>query len=271
MQIFGFMPVALQAITVVLVFGGLSVTGLFIVRRTVSLEILRGDHDVAGYTFGVVGAFYGVVLAFVIVAVWQRFERADEQAHAEALALTNLFQLSRGLQPPVRSEMTAAIRAYALNVSQNEWREMAEARYRRNLGPERRLWQVLLSYRPQDVLEQDILDKSIDQLALLSDARRLRYVYYSEPLPSVVWIVIWVGCVITIGFSYFFGTNVFRSQAIMCGTFAALIGLTILAITELSRPYQGALVVSDRPFRSLVEMIPPPAQHAPFAAPAPSP
>jgi hypothetical protein len=36
---------------------------------------------------------------------------------------------------------------------------------------------------------------------------------------------------------------------IKCGTFAALIGRTILSISELAAPCQGAVVVSDEPFR----------------------
>jgi cell division protein FtsX len=63
--------------------------------------------------------------------------------------------------------------------------------------------------------------------------------------------VIYVGCVITLGFSYFFVTRHFRQQALMCGTFAALIGLTILAISELATPYQGAVVVSNQAFKVL--------------------
>jgi hypothetical protein len=34
-------------------------------------------------------------------------------------------------------------------------------------------------------------NKSVDQMSQLNDSRRLRYVYYSEDLPSLVWIVIY--------------------------------------------------------------------------------
>jgi hypothetical protein len=43
--------------------------------------------------------------------------------------------------------------------------------------------------------------------------------------------VIYVGCAITLGCSCFFVTHRFSQHALMCGTFAALIGLTILAIS----------------------------------------
>ena len=65
----------------------------------------------------------------------------------------------------------------------------------------------------------------------------------------MVWVVIYFGLIITIGFSYFFGLETFRSQALMCAIFASLLGLTIVAIVELAHPYQGAVTVSDRPLK----------------------
>jgi len=241
-----------QAIIVVLVFSGLTVAGLYLVRRHVSPERLKEDHDVAGFTFSVVGAFYGVILAFVIVAVWQRFERANERAEDESLALSNLYNLSRGFDQPERGELETALHDYATKVIEREFKQMSQYTYTLNMHDENVLWQLLLKYSPPAGAQQILLDKSLDQMAALSDARRLRYVYYSEDLPTVIWVVIYVGCVITLGFSYFFSTRLFRSQAIMSATFAALIGLTILAISELATPYQGAIVVSDEGFRFLI-------------------
>jgi len=255
-----------QAIIVVLVFSGLTVAGLYFVRSRVSAEQLKEDHDVAGFTFSVVGAFYGVILAFVIVAVWQRFERANEKAQDESLALSNLYNLSGGFSQPQRDQMQSALHTYATKVVEREFKQMSENKYRLNMEDENVLWHLLLRYSPDNSQQQTFLDKSIDQMAALSDARRLRYVYYSQDLPTVIWIVIYVGCVITLGFSYFFSTRLFRSQAIMSATFAAIIGLTILAISELATPYQGAVVVSDEGFRFLLASMD--ADHATAAAPS---
>jgi hypothetical protein len=111
------------------------------------------------------------------------------------------------------------------------------------------LWALLASYDPSNGRQSMLVDKSYDQLQLISEARTLRYMYGNEELPSVVWLVIYAGLFITVGFSYFFGLDTFPSQALMCGIFASLLGLTILAILELAHPYQGSVVVSDLPFR----------------------
>lgn len=244
--------VLMQATIVILVFGGLTVGGLLTVRWFVRWENLRENHDVAGFTFGVIGAFYGVVLAFVIVAVWERFERAESEAQQEALALANLYNLANGFHDPMRLAMQSAVRDYTKVVLNDEWQAMSTNNYGGDSRTADALWTTLIHYKPADPAEQTLIDKSIDQMAQLNNARRLRYVYYSEDLPSVIWIVIYAGCLITIGFTYFFGIRRIRDQALMCGTFAALIGLTILAISELATPYSGAIHVSSQAFDAVL-------------------
>ena len=94
-----------------------------------------------------------------------------------------------------------------------------------------------------------LLDKAIDRLNIISQSRSLRLLFYDDDLPSVVWLVIYMGCAITIAFSYFFGSHVFRAQVMMCAFFSIMLGMTILAILELAHPYQGAVTISDEPFR----------------------
>ena len=67
-----------QVTFIIVTFSGVSILGLYAVRRLVPVENLKQNHEVAGFTFGVIGAFYGLLLAFVIVAAWQRFDRADD-------------------------------------------------------------------------------------------------------------------------------------------------------------------------------------------------
>ena len=162
MELLNGLPAWLQALVVVAIFAGVSVGGLYLVRQRVEPSTLRDDHDVAGFTFGVVGAFYGVVLAFVIVAVWQRFERANAKAQEESLAVVNLYYLSKGFDEPVRTEFQNALRSYVEGVVNLEWGEMAHKRYHRTMNDERRLWNLLLTYEPAQPRQQLFLDKSID-------------------------------------------------------------------------------------------------------------
>jgi hypothetical protein len=241
----------------VLVFSSLSILGLYFVRQMVPLERLKQNHEVAGFTFGVIGAFYGLLLAFVIVAAWERFDRADEMAQTEAMSLVSLYRISKGFPQPLQHNLQQMLRNYALRTINVEWPAMA--RYIRGVtdNPGKAdnpvvylgLWALVGSYNPPDARQNLLVDKSYDQLQQLGEDRALRYMYSNDAFPSVVWLVIYAGLFITIGFSYFFGLDTFPSQALMCGIFSSLLGLTILAILELAHPYQGSVVISDEPFR----------------------
>jgi Protein of unknown function (DUF4239) len=241
-----------QFVFALVVFSGASVLGLYLVRVLVPLERLRKNHEVAGFTFGVIGAFYGLLLAFVIVAAWERFDRAEAEVQGEGVALISLYRLSKGFTGPVATQLENAIRTYTHQLIERDWPDLADYRFatiQDSIGP-LVLWQIVTNYKPaNDPRQQMLVDKSIDQLTELSNAYSLRYMYSRENLPSVVWVVIYAGLFITIGFSYFFGLETFRSQALMCAIFASLLGLTIIAILELAHPYQGAVTVSDEPFK----------------------
>jgi hypothetical protein len=238
-----------QIAFVVIAFGGGSVAGLYLVRRLVSLEKLQRNHEVAGVTFGVLGAFYGLVLAFMMSAAWQRFNQATANVHDEATSLESLYKVAAAFPDPIRSRMESQILEYADRVVNQEWPRMATFRYEGNREGAHLLWTMILSYRPTDAREQMLIEKSLEELDLVSRARSQRLMFYDGDLPPVVWLVIYMGCFITIGFSYFFGNSAFRPQIVMCAVFSILIGLTIVAIVELAHPYQGSVTISDDPFR----------------------
>jgi hypothetical protein len=252
-----FWPNWAQIIFVVIVFSGCSILGLYGVRRLVPLERLKQNHEVAGFTFGVLGAFYGLLLAFVIVAAWDRYDLADKSAQGEAMAATSLYRLAKGFSEPTATEMRERIRAYARDAIRIEWPAMRRDSGGVSDNPTGTLglWQIVANYKPTDPRQILLVDKSYDELEQLSKERSLRFLYGQENFPSVVWLVIYAGLFITIGFSYFFGLETFKSQALMCGVFSSLLGLTILAILELAHPYQGTVVISDAPFHyALVRM-----------------
>jgi hypothetical protein len=207
---------------VLVVFSSVSVFGLYLVRSLVPLERLKQNHEVAGFTFGVVGAFYGLLLAFVIVAAWERFDRAEAEVQGEGVALTSLYQLSKGFTEPDATEMQKAIRTYTHKLVEVDWPDMAHYRYASmedSMGP-LVLWQIVTNYKSDNDSRQEMLvDKSFDQLTELSQGYSLRYLYSRENLPSVMWVVIYFGLLITIGFSYFFGSKL-SGRRLLCARFS---------------------------------------------------
>jgi hypothetical protein len=53
-----------------------AVVGLLVVQRLVPSDRREGQNDVAGFFYAVLGVAYAVLLAFVVIAVWQDYETA---------------------------------------------------------------------------------------------------------------------------------------------------------------------------------------------------
>lgn len=238
-----------QLVFIAVVFGGGSVLGLYVVRRLVPLHRLQENQEVAGVTFGALGAFYGLVLAFVIVAAWERFDQAKTNAHEEATALENLYKLGAGLAEPMRSRLDSEVLEYTHRVVDEEWPQMTTMRYHMAKEGAHDLWSLAISYQPADSHEELLMEMALEQLSQISQTRSQRLLFYHDDLPSMVWLIIYLGCIITIGFSYFFASRDFRAQVVMCAFFSIWLGITILAILELAHPYHGMMTVSDDPYR----------------------
>jgi hypothetical protein len=55
-----------------------------LVRRKVPLERLKQNNEVAGFKYATLGVIYGVLLAFVVIIIWEDFKDASEYTQREA-------------------------------------------------------------------------------------------------------------------------------------------------------------------------------------------
>ena len=71
----------------VLVVGGVclvSLVGFELVHRLVPAQSRQRHNDVAGFIYAALGVIYAVLLALVVIAVWQQYQAADATVEQEA-------------------------------------------------------------------------------------------------------------------------------------------------------------------------------------------
>jgi hypothetical protein len=245
-------PPMIQFFLVFSIFGLVGVLGPLMVRRNAKGLAEKEHHDVLGIMFSVAAAFYGVVLAFVIVAAWQNFQDAAIHEQTESMALIELYALSTRLPQPVQQALVGAIRAYATDALA-EWSDQP----RIDAGRKDIVLMLneLLTLDPQTQKQGILYGKAMDQITRLFEARQQRVLYSQNNIPAIVWTVIIFGAMTTIILSFFFFTQHRLLQAITSMFFAMLIGLTIIAIYDLSHPYQGFSHISPTGFREVLHAI----------------
>ena len=109
----------MSVVSGVLVVGGAclaAVVGLALVQRLVPVTIRREHNDVAGFIYAVLGVIYAVLLALVVIAVWEEFGRARVTVEGEANALAEIFWLAHRLPEPEGRHLQELTRSYAEEV-----------------------------------------------------------------------------------------------------------------------------------------------------------
>ena len=232
---------------------------LVIVRRFRSVERLRREHDVVAAAFTVIGAMYGVLLAFMVTTVWTQYSHTLEICETEGSCLANLHRdsycLSLTNQVPVRQ----ALIDYARVVVDDEWPSLA----RQEDSPKataamNRIWQEYFTVRPATEQEKIWLQESATRLNELAHQRRLRILAAQDSMSWLLWVLLVSGGVIVVCFVNFFGVERFRSHVFLMLSLACLIVMILHIINEFDNPFDGEPHIAPVSFQRFIQRHPTP-------------
>jgi len=243
------LPLWLGAFFTVLLPTALAMLGPFMVRRRFTLSILTKNNEIAGFQFATVGVIYAVLLAFAIVAVWDKFTEAELLVMKEAGASATINRISIG-DAPESVATRAALKDYLVVVVEDEWPRMARGgesfEARRKLDALYRAAMRLADNRPQAVGTE-----IMQELGAITEARRSRLHHSMGAVPTPLWVMLTAGAVITIGFTFFFGMENLRAQSLMTGALAIIIFLGLFTIVTYDHPFLGDVSVTPEALSAL--------------------
>src|SRR5260370_35360322 len=91
MEWFSSLPTPTAVLLAMSASAGAAVLGLLIVHAIIPQPLRSVHNDVSGFILATVGVVYAVLLAFIAVAVWQDFDRADHLVQTEANLGADLY------------------------------------------------------------------------------------------------------------------------------------------------------------------------------------
>ena len=222
----------------------LAMLGPALVRRFVALDRLTINNEIAGFKFATVGVLYAVLLAFVIIVVWERFTEAELDVVHEAGAAENIYRLSQGLGDANGADLRNAVAAYLKSAITDDWPAMDSGVPGASTATKQALDAVytMLSV-VNDQGRGSIVSEVFRQLDRMTELRRARLVAAEGAVPNVIWLVLLGGAVVTIAFTFFFGTESLRAQTVMTALLALLIFSELLIVVAIDRPFAGSVKV----------------------------
>jgi hypothetical protein len=239
----------LYGFLVITVTVGLSILGMLLVRSRVSLETLASYHEVAGYLLSVVGTLYAVLLGFVIVDSMQHMQDVRGLVSMEASGLANIFLCAEGLPPDNKDQIRKLCREYASEVINDEWSALQHGHYsQRTFHSVFLIWKDITRYQPVTEQQQNIHQQMISELCSMTQNHRTRVISATRGVAPVMWLVLIVGGIFTVIFTYFFGVANIRVQALMTLLVALTLSLNVYLVFVYGNPMSTDLGIKPGPF-----------------------
>lgn len=219
-------------------------------RRRWGIDFLSLNNEVAGFKFAVVGVLYAVMLAFVVVAVWEDYRDTETAVRNEAKAVGDLHHVASALPEPGASLIREHLVAYAKQVRDSEWPAMARGLESPDAARDLiHLTRALfVDEHPQEPKDVALYEHALRLLTVINDNRNERLDSSDGSVPAVLWLVMLAGGLITLGYPSFFGTSSLTAQILMTAALAALVALTLFLGIVLDFPFTGQVRISPAPF-----------------------
>jgi Protein of unknown function (DUF4239) len=232
----------------------IAVGGVLLVQRLVSTERRRQHNDVAGFIYAVLGVAYAVLLGLMLIAVWEQWNAADDTVTEEANELAGIFWFAHTLPQPEGRHIQELARTYAQVVVKEEWPLMGQGKSSpKAWATIDELRATILGLNPTTGAQQVRYNQLLEQLHGLGDARRERLLVAGEGLPTILWVVLILGGVITVGFTYLFGLDSTLVHLLMVGALALIISLSLFTVAALDQPFKGAVHIHPAAFEQVLE------------------
>lgn len=233
--------------------------GLMLATRVcLGADRLSLNNEVAGFKFAVIGVLYAVLLAFVVVAVWEDYSNTEGAVRNEAKALVDLHQLSYALPESSGNLIREHLVSYIEHVRDSEWLAMGDGDSDPQAEKDLQLLnQAVFEGRPENLGEVALYLHALDLLTIVNDNRNERLDGSRGSVPSVLWLVLLAGAVVTLGYPAFFGSSNLMAQVLMTAALAALVALTLFVALVLDYPFTGQVRISSTPFEQALKQMPP--------------
>ena len=221
---------------------------MWLAKGRLRFRAVEGHNDITGFVFATVGVLYSVLLAFVVIAVWDKFSATQESVSAEAATMVTAYRDTQTFPEPQRSVAEAAYRTYAMKIMATEWAVHGELRPHATPDLLNPIYDVYREVPAKTPAEADDMGRAMDHLHELEMARHERHLSLESTLAPIFWLMLVIGAILTMVFLFVFQFESRQVHAALTGLLAAALAASLFLIMALDRPFTGGVKVSKYPF-----------------------
>jgi hypothetical protein len=225
----------------------------YLVRRFGWDEGRRDNNDAAGQVFTIVGGLHAVLVAFVLISLFDSVSTARDGSYQEADSLVAATWAADSLPAPTGDQVRQLAQAYATTVANKEWPQMQSGGKVSDQGWAEldQLRKAVANAPASDDWTTDQKTTAADQLWQVYQARQARLTAAdSSGVGGVVWFALILGSFISVLLPNLFGGTRLGAHIIIVSTLAGTITLLLFAIFQLQDPFSGGAKIGPDAFTS---------------------
>jgi hypothetical protein len=221
-----------------------------LLKKRLGAETIAKCHEVGSYYLSMVGTFYAVLLGLIVVDAMTKFQEAQSAVDREMTALIRIYSSAERF-PEQRAHLEKTVTDYADEVIDVEF-PMMERKGRpdekaRDIALE--ILQTVKGIEPVTENQKAMFPILLSDVSDLLIARRERTKATNFGEPTVEWIILVTGGLITIILTFFFTIESHAIHMFMRIAVALTILMSLYLTFLFGSPFSGDLKVSSEPLK----------------------
>jgi hypothetical protein len=244
-----------------LVAAGLMIT----VRKYVPEARRHASDEAAGRVFTVVAGLEAVLLAFVLISLFDAISTARSGSYQEADSLVAVYWDANLLPPQSAAQIQKLAVSYGRTVVGQEWPAMHDgAAINDSINDSindtgkadlDKLHDAISAFVPTTFAEEDRQTQITNDLSALYQARQQRIAASMTRVNPLIWAALIVGAFLSVGLTCLFGGEKLLTHVLVASVLAGTVTVLLFATFQLQDPFSGAVQLGPAAFTSALSQL----------------
>jgi hypothetical protein len=198
---------------------------------------------------------YALLLGLLAVAAYQNLSDVTTVVSNEASSLAALYRDVQAYPEPTKGLLQNELRDYTRFTIDRAWPEQQKG-VTLSEGTHRitRFAKDLTNFTPSSKREEILHAEAYRQFNQYQENRSARLSNVSTQIPTIFWVVVLIGSIITIILLALFDIDVV-AHFCLAGLTSGFLGLVIFLVAAMDNPFRGSVSVSSAPFEDVYQSI----------------
>jgi hypothetical protein len=221
-------------------------------RRFTETDGRAENNESAGQVFTIVGGLHAVLIAFVLIGLFDSVGAAKDTSYQEANSLVAVVWAGDELPSATSARIRELAVSYTHQAISTEWPQMSAHNPVDTAG-----WNTLIEMqktiseaKTTTLWEDGRRAEASAQLLSVYQNRQQRLNDAVAGVSAVIWFALVVGSLLSLGLPLLFGGPKVRAHIIIVSTMAATLAVLLFAIYQLQNPFAGGASIGPDAFRS---------------------